>query len=132
MIYYLLYYGVESFAFKQEDFEELLKQSRERNKHLSITGKLIYCEGTFIQILEGTKQNVEAVYRSIKRDQRMVATKLIANGTVEKRYFKDWNMDFVQMSLDAIKELEQCDHPNVAAYITNAPAIRLLKLFNIK
>ncbi|RZK14111.1 MAG: BLUF domain-containing protein [Flavobacterium sp.] len=132
MVYYLLYYGVESFIFEQKDFEKLLEQSRQRNNLLDVTGKLIYCEGTFIQILEGPKQNVEAIYVSIKRDQRLAATKLISMGTVNERYFKDWTMDFEQISLKVIDELEKCTHPNVAAYITNAPAIRLLKLFNAK
>ena len=132
MIYYLLYYGVESFRFEQNDFEDLLKQSREKNRHLEVTGKLIYCEGTFIQLLEGTEQNVEDIYAAIKKDQRLVATKLITSGHAESRYFKDWSMDFERISLNVLYQLEQCTHANVAEYITNAPAIRLLKLFNVK
>lgn len=128
MVYYLLYYGVEGVKFEQKDFEELLQQARERNKLLGITGKLIYCEGTFIQILEGNKNNVKDVYASIERDQRLIATKLVAEGTAEQRYFKDWSMDFEEVPLTTINELENCTHPNVTAYISNAPAIKLLKL----
>jgi len=132
MIYYLLYYGVESFKFEQKDFEELLNQARERNGQLGITGKLIYCEGTFIQVLEGDEHAIKEVYQSIEKDSRLIATKLVAEGLADKRYFKDWSMDFDEVSLDAINELESCNHPNVADYITNAPAVKLLKLLNTK
>lgn len=128
MVYYLLYYGVESFRFKQKDFDELLEQARNRNQLLGITGKLVYCEGTFIQVLEGLEKNVKDVYASIQRDHRLVATKLVAEGSVAKRYFKDWSMDFEEVSLTAINELENCTHPNVTEYVTKAPAIKLLKL----
>lgn len=128
MIFYLLYYGVERSKFGEADFYELLSQARERNESLEITGKLIYCEGTFIQVLEGSEKNVMDVYASIKRDKRLIATKLVTTGTVEQRYFKDWDMDFDQISLDTINELEKCTHPNVSEYLSNAPAIKLLKL----
>ena len=132
MVYYLLYYGVESFTFEQKDFEELLAQARKRNEDLGITGKLIYCEGTFIQVLEGEEQHVKEVYQSIENDSRLIATKIVAEGPVGERYFKDWSMDFDQVSLVTINELENCNHPNVTTYITNAPAVKLLKLLNTK
>lgn len=132
MIYYLLYYGVESFKFEQKDFEELLVQARERNEGLGITGKLIYCEGTFIQVLEGNEYSVKEIYQSIEKDSRLIATKIVAEGLVGERYFKDWSMDFNQISLNSINELENCNHPNVGEYISNAPAVKLLKLLNAK
>ncbi|MGE6219137.1 BLUF domain-containing protein [Nubsella zeaxanthinifaciens] len=128
MVFYLLYYGIESFKFKQKDFEELLEQARSRNGKLNITGKLIYCEGTFIQILEGKEQDVKNVYASILRDPRMVATKLVTEGNVKARHFEGWNMDFKEISLSTINDFENCTHPDVADYINSAPAIKLLKL----
>ncbi len=128
MIFYLLYYGVQSFKFEQKDFDELLEQARERNERLDITGKLVYCEGTFIQVLEGDEQNVKDVYNSIEADRRLIATRIVTIGRVEQRYFSGWRMDFDKVSLDSINELENCTHPNVTDYISNAPAIKLLKL----
>ena len=128
MFFYLLYYGVESSKFGEADFDELLSQARERNESLEITGKLIYCEGTFIQVLEGSEKNVMDVYASIKTDKRLIATKVVTTGTVEQRYFKDWDMDFDQISPATINELEKCTLPNVTEYLSNAPAIKLLKL----
>ena len=128
MIFYLLYYGVESFKFQQEDFDKLLEQSRERNQSLDVTGKLIYCEGTFIQLLEGNEKNVNDIYKSITIDRRLIGTKLIASGEVKDRYFENWSMDFDQISIATINEFENCTHPNVNTYLSTAPAIKLLKL----
>ncbi|WP_461790648.1 BLUF domain-containing protein [Pedobacter sp.] len=128
MVFYLLYYGIESFKFKQKDFEELLEQARARNEKLNITGKLIYCEGTFIQVLEGNEADVKDVYSSIIQDSRMVATKLVTTGNVESRHFGGWSMDFKEISLNTINDFENCTHPDVSDYINSAPAIKLLKL----
>lgn len=128
MIYYLLYYGVERAEFDKYGLEALLAQSRSRNGSLEITGKLIYCEGTFIQILEGEEKHVKAVYASIKRDERLVATRVITEGAEKERYFRNWSMDFEEISLANINELENCTHPNVKEYLLKSPAIKLLKL----
>lgn len=128
MLFYLLYFGVARKEFTTEDFDLLLAQARQRNESLEITGKLIHCEGTFIQILEGTEQAVDAVYASISRDERLVAIKLITTGTATHRNYADWSMAFKDISLKEINELEHCTHPNVAEYIESSSAVKLLKL----
>lgn len=128
MVYYLLYLGIENFPFKGKDFDELLIQARERNELLGITGKLIYCEGTFLQLLEGNETNVKAIYGSIEKDSRLIAAKLISNGTAENRYFEEWSMAFEKVSLKTLAEFEGCTHENVGSYLKNAPVVQLLKI----
>ena len=41
---------------------DLLRQSRDRNKELNISGILLYVQGKFMQVLEGKKDFVEKVY----------------------------------------------------------------------
>lgn len=128
MSYYLLYFGIARSKFKTADFEELLEQSRSRNEFLDITGKLLHCEGTFIQLLEGSEEAVASVYLSISKDKRLMAIKKITTGTAPERYYKDWSMAFADTSLEEINHLENCTHPSVAAYIKDSSAIKLLKL----
>lgn len=128
MYFYLLYFGVARNEFSQQDFEELLVQARSRNELLDITGKLLHCEGTFIQLLEGTEEAVGAVYASITRDERLIAIKTITTGFSEERYYKDWSMDFSEVSLAEINKIENCSHKDVTTYIQSASAIKLLKL----
>ena len=128
MYCYLLYLGVARREFSNENLQLLLEQSRVRNELLDVTGKLIHCEGTFIQLLEGTQQIVEAIYKSIKNDDRLVATKLITIGSSRERYYKNWSMAFKDISLKEINELENCSHLDVSDYIKNASSVKLLKL----
>ncbi len=128
MYYYLLYIGISRKTFKKEDFDELLYQARSRNKFLGITGKLFHCEGTFIQLLEGKEEAVNEVYQSICDDERLIAVKTVITGKATERYYKDWSMAFSDVSLEEINEMEKCTHLDVAAYIRNSSAVKLLKL----
>ncbi|TCC90401.1 BLUF domain-containing protein [Pedobacter frigiditerrae] len=131
MYYYLLYFGIARNQFTAEDFNSLLAKARSRNESLDITGKLLHCEGTFIQLLEGKKENVEEVYHSITKDDRLIALKIITVGAASERYYKDWSMAFKDVTMAEINEIENCSHHDVAAYIKSASAIRLLKLLVI-
>lgn len=128
MYYYLLYFGIARKQFTDDDFNSLLEQARSRNDSLDITGKLLHCEGTFMQLLEGKKENVEEVYQSITKDDRLIAIKIITTGGTDERYYKDWSMAFKDVSIEEINELEHCTHTDVATYVKSASAIKLLKL----
>lgn len=128
MYYYLLYFGIARKKFTLNDFKLLLEQARSRNEKLDITGKLLHCEDTFIQLLEGTKEAVELVYKSITNDERLIAIKVIATGHIKERYYADWDMAFSNITLAEINKLENCDHPNVKEYIESSSAVRLLKV----
>lgn len=130
MIFYLLYYGVESYPLSAADLEELLIQAREKNLSLDITGSLLYCEGTFIQLLEGPEDHVRSVFRSIEKDQRLLACKLIANDYIQQRYFSGWSMHYEEVAANTIKEMETYPIAEVSSYLKQSPAVKLLKLLN--
>jgi len=128
MYYYLLYIGIARNKFTSADFDQLLEQARSRNEHLGITGKLLHCEDTFIQLLEGIEVAVKEVYKSISDDERLIAVKMITTGKSDERYYQDWSMAFEDITIEEINQIENCTHPNVAEYIRTASAIKLLKL----
>ncbi|WP_304068360.1 BLUF domain-containing protein [Pedobacter glucosidilyticus] len=127
-MYYLIYFAYESFPFKKEDLEDLLKQAREKNANHQVTGKLLYVEGTFIQLLEGNEQAVKSIFSDIERDKRIIALKVVAEGPAMARHFPDWSMAYEKISLADINQLEQCEHEGVKDYLTNATPFRLIKL----
>ncbi|MFD0941386.1 BLUF domain-containing protein [Pedobacter boryungensis] len=128
MYYYLLYFGVAKNDFTEQDFDVLLEQARSRNHYLGITGKLLHCEGAFIQLLEGLEVAVKEVYDSIRIDERLVAIKKITEGHCEERYYADWTMEFKDVGIEEINKMENCSHPNVTEYVKTASAVKLLKL----
>lgn len=132
MLYYLMYYGVESIAFTHKDLNQLLKQAAEKNELLNITGKLVYCEGAFLQLLEGPEYAVKSIYQSILKDKRLITIKLITVGYTQNRHFPDWSMGFGQVSIAEINKFEDCNYPNVSDYLKTAPTFNLLKLLALK
>ncbi len=80
------------------DFNEtkaILDVSFKHNKDNSITGVLVYGQNYFIQCLEGSKEQVEALYRKIILDQRHDHIELISKEEIQDRYFDDWHLSLM-------------------------------------
>jgi hypothetical protein len=73
---------------------ELLEQSRQHNGAHDITGLLVYRDQAFVQVLEGERSVVEALYAKIAVDPRHEDVVLITSEQQVKRNFPDWSMGF--------------------------------------
>ncbi|AOW12717.1 hypothetical protein LPB72_17020 [Hydrogenophaga crassostreae] len=83
--------------------DELLRVARSRNLSLNITGMLIYSKDFFVQVLEGDKPDIDAVYfESIVFDPRHAAPYVMDESEIESRSFPDWTMGFRRLSRDAV------------------------------
>ena len=77
---YLVYVSAASKPFSEEELLELLEASRLHNEGKNITGLLLYCEGQFIQVLEGARSDVDSLFERICVDTRHKAVqKLMSN-----------------------------------------------------
>jgi len=94
----ILYVSVETHHHSREDLEALLKQSRDKNAKLGITGILIYYKKHFFQILEGEKDVIFELFRTIRKDNRHFSVILVWDQEVLERSFKDWSMAFVNLN----------------------------------
>jgi hypothetical protein len=78
------------------DFSELVRtillKSIHNNRIAAITGFLVTGEGGFLQLLEGPSREVDSTFERIQRDDRHADIKVISQGVVERRLFRDWNM----------------------------------------
>ena len=72
----------------------LLVQCRKRNLSLGITGHLLYTEEIFVQCIEGPSGSIEALWKSLQRDERHHSLALLARGPQTERRFADWSMAF--------------------------------------
>lgn len=91
-IFQVVYISSAVSAFSAEELVGLLKKSRERNERQGVTGVLLYHDGNFMQLLEGSEQDVRATYARIQADQRHHGCLLLLERTVEGRLFPDWSM----------------------------------------
>jgi hypothetical protein len=91
---YLLYCSAAIRPFQEEQLADLLEQARAYNKRHSITGLLCYDKGHFVQVLEGSPDEVNRLFARIERDPRHHHVQVLCRGTSSRREFVDWSMVF--------------------------------------
>lgn len=91
---HLIYASRAKVEFTKEDLIALLDTAKHNNEKIDITGMLLYCEGSFLQILEGEPKTVNELFNKIGRDPRHADTIKIIEESIEERRFPDWSMGF--------------------------------------
>lgn len=94
MLVQLVYTSSATRLLSQDALMDLLAHSRARNVADGLTGALVYCDGTFMQALEGPAAAVEATYARIGRDGRHRDATLLLREESAARQFPDWAMGF--------------------------------------
>jgi len=67
-------------------------QARARNRRESITGVLLYCNGSFLQCIEGPRAGLNRVYASICEDGRHHRISELVREPVTRREYSEWSM----------------------------------------
>lgn len=78
-----------------EELRRILLHANESNARRSITGMLCYGSGLFLQVLEGERDAVNALYRSIQQDRRHAHCQLLRVDDIRTRDFAAWSMKYV-------------------------------------
>jgi len=98
MLHELLYVSVETHPHSHEDLVALLQQSHVNNEKMGVTGILLYFRKHFLQVLEGEKDTVFELLRTIRKDERHASVIMVWDQPIEKRNFADWTMAFVNLN----------------------------------
>lgn len=106
-MFYLIYVSAATKHMDTEELMLLLEQAREKNSHLEITGMLLYKSKSFMQMLEGEKETVLALYETIRNDERNNHPITIRMGNISERNFESWSMGFCNM--DEVESLPAFD-----------------------
>jgi len=94
----MIYTSEAKTKFSPAELQNLLLTARRNNDRDAITGMLLYEDGTFLQVLEGENDVVEATYQRIAADKRHHKIMLIARFEIDHRSFHDWEMGFFDAS----------------------------------
>lgn len=78
----------------KEAILDILKTAESSNKALDITGCLVYHKSSFVQILEGSQNDVHATYLKIFKNPRHKNLKILYEGETKRRSFGKWSMAF--------------------------------------
>ena len=100
----LVYSSIASPKLDSSNLDKIHSTAMAFNKNNSITGCLLYHEGKFVQLLEGSKYHVINLYENIVKDTRHISPIVLHTEHSHFRMFKDWSMIFHNLSSKALKD----------------------------
>jgi hypothetical protein len=124
-----IYASTAESIFSESDIPTLLTHTRAANAEHDITGMLLYIDGGFFQVLEGSLEAIDEVYRRILRDPRHSRITLIIREPIAARAFAEWTMGFCTVDAGEAGELiGENDFFKSASCVTQLDAGRAKKL----
>jgi hypothetical protein len=98
MLVRLMYASRAAKPLDTEELAAILRQSKAGNPTAGITGVLCCTDNVFIQVLEGGRAAVNALYRRISADPRHQDVTLLTYEEIGERRFAGWSMGQVNMT----------------------------------
>jgi hypothetical protein len=104
-MHHIIYIRRAAYTVNNNDLEAILRQARRNNERRNITGALAYGAGQFMQIMEGEKADLDAVYALVSHAPRHTGLTKLADKEISQRSFSDWSMAFQTLSPKQFDEL---------------------------
>ena len=104
MLYRVCYSSKATAPMSEADLEQILAAARTHNEADGITGVLVYTEGFFLQILEGTKDAVEQCLARIGDDPRHEGMTTFGAIEVGAREFENWRMAYLNPTPEELSQ----------------------------
>ena len=98
MLVRLMYASRAVDSVNQNELVTILRQSTANNPGVGVTGVLCFAAGIFLQVLEGGRSQVSALYNKIARDPRHHDVVLLSFEEVDERSFAGWSMGRANLS----------------------------------
>jgi hypothetical protein len=92
MVHHLVYVSSTPTPLSPDELMEILRVSRRNNAAVAVTGALLYSGGNVMQVLEGERADVDAVFARVLRDPRHRQVQVLLREDVPRRYFGEWSM----------------------------------------
>lgn len=134
-MYRLVYVSAATVPFAKADLLALLAKAREKNQAQGITGMLLYKDGDFLQLIEGERAAVKALFDVIKMDPRHNGTIVVEEEETDERVFDSWSMGFRDLTDPEVQKLpgysQYMNTPLIAERLSKHPsaALQLLSMF---
>jgi hypothetical protein len=110
-VHKILYSSVATVEIDQHELETILQVSRRNNEPSQLTGMLLHhpatqlYPATFIQVLEGERDVLEAAYARIAEDPRHTDLKLLSSRATDRRLFGSWSMGLEYVTDDDLQRV---------------------------
>jgi hypothetical protein len=116
-LYYLIYASAAAYEMDDAELLELLRQARNNNEALGVTGLLLYRNGNFMQLLEGEQEKVQQLFRKVERDPRHYGVMILSEGELDRRRFDAWAMAFKNLGKDPLRS-----EPGYSSFLETLPS----------
>ncbi len=111
----VIYISQATRPLEADEIHALVSKAAANNKKLEITGALLFLEGSFVQVLEGDREALDALLDKLYRDSRHCNIRLLSDIQIESRQFTHWSMGLVDTPKSA--------RPTLAREITSVSTL---------
>lgn len=98
MAFVQLIYVSDLVNRSEAELGPILESAERHNGADGITGMLLYNDGNFLQVLEGTHSKVRAAFERIRQDARHGNITVLSEEEVPERHFPGWSMGYRQLN----------------------------------
>ncbi len=102
----LIYVSAQALKLDSSELKDILTTARERNPKMHITGMLLYQRGSFLQVLEGDRKKVEALFSKVETDSRHKKVAKVTTYYTTDRLFSNWSMGFADITKEQLESIE--------------------------
>ncbi|MGN7610594.1 EAL domain-containing protein [Magnetococcales bacterium HHB-1] len=120
-LHFLIYISRPHEGMDDKQLKAILKQSKAYNLKNGITGFLFYLQGAFAQYIEGEKQAIDTLFRSITQDSRHNSLQRIAHGAIPSRLFAGWDMGYRKLDGIMLKDRTHASQSDNYMWLKNNP-----------
>jgi hypothetical protein len=122
----IAYVSAASWNLLPEQIDHIVAQARRRNAATGVTGVLLYCDGNFMQYLEGEEAAVLETFARVRASESHYQINELMNQPILEREFGDWTMGFSRPSPEEFVELAAARWKGTAQ---TGPGASLLRSF---
>ncbi|WP_179345822.1 BLUF domain-containing protein [Winogradskyella ursingii] len=101
MFYSVIYQSKAQPDFNLKKIELMLLKAKRKNKRLKISGCIVYCNNRFIQLIQGSKADIQQLYSEIRSDNRHRQVTTLLEQSSEHKIWSDWSMALLDFSGDS-------------------------------
>lgn len=107
MLHTLCYVSNSTSKLNSAELKRLYVVTKQKNAASNISGILVYNNGNFLQIMEGSKDELFKLYEKISNDKRHHHLIELVNEPVSERLFEDYVTGFEL--IDSNKDIKQLE-----------------------
>lgn len=129
----IVYISAGNHPYSEEDLEKLLKEARNFNAQVGVSGILLHHEGVFFQYIEGEcGGGLDIVYDKICQSRHHRNIVELLRSPIKERLFGDWLMGSSRISKDTLLSLQNAQWQQIVNSMNQTaehrnPALAMLK-----